>query len=107
MEYSTIWNKSKDSTFGQLQLFEKETLDAEDLQIEDFCLASLFEENIEDHPEELIDGNSKSEGQDSVELRKSLEKGNLDREGKTKQKSEIFSPYFPPLYAQPIIGFSP
>ena len=73
MEYSTIWNKSKDSTFGQLQLFEKETLDAEDSQIEDFCLASLFEEEIEDHPdhpeEELIDGNSKSEGQDSVELR--------------------------------------
>ena len=69
MEYSTIWNKSKNSTFGQLQLFEKETLDDEDSQIEDFCLASLFEENIEDHPEELIDGNSKSEGQDSVELR--------------------------------------
>ena len=38
--------------------------------------------------------------------RASLKKGNLDREGKTKQKSEIFSPYFPPLYAQPIIGFS-
>ena len=61
MEYSNIWNKSKSSTF------EKENLDDDDSEIEDFCLVFLFED-IEDIPEkELISSSDSDSGSlDSV-----------------------------------------